>query len=594
MLSLAKLIPHMFLESRPKSASAIIKYMDAVTFSPDEDIDYAFTRLSAGVKMIIRNSNFNILQGACMEKAMSPKNMVSENFISRIEEVSTFDNLCLTLSKSTHWNFLDTRMMEAMVTASMIPAALKSLENFKKAFFSMKLDEVVPHYVPVIPLKPNHTILKEVLDKDPRQLSIAELHQHHFYLEREVLESKGGLSYYKIIVGSIIIEWQIHVDCVYQVHLLLNKKKATFSLQGISQLSILDAIKWEGLPVVWIGQEIKQSGPIEPVTDKVQRKPYPLPEGFEWICIHREIDELCQETDHSVALHQSHWYSLCPKIKVLTIKLSITTLISWGMLICVNIRGKPLTLVQMTPVDSSRILEVDQTLFNKLHNLAVKELMRQFQFNGIYQAIITPTSSKEIVKPLVTLRVWHFKLYEDDLSYSWPQTAGLRKMKLRDIPNALAVTNKYTSQFEFGQVFQSEEEFMHWFLPPSKDVHVVTYVVEDSFTGNITDMFSFQIPVANKTPPLTGNVIAIVNTKAPSLGLVVDLLLCAKQNGLSEILTYQFGLLGGVFEQIFINNMSMPRYFFWSLYLYNYNYPEVHEYNFVLFACPARIQFHRT
>ena len=37
------------------------------------------------------------------------------------------------------------------------------------------------------------------------------------------------------------------------------------------------------------------------------------------------------------------------------------------------------------------------------------------------------------------------------------------------------------------------------------------YIVED-ITGNITDMFSFQIPVANKTPPLTKNVLTIVNT----------------------------------------------------------------------------------
>ena len=124
----------------------------------------------------------------------------------------------------------------------------------------MKLDEVVPHYVPVIPLKPNHTILSEVLDKNPRQLTIAELHQHHFYLETEVLETgRGSLSYYKIMVGSVIIEWQIHVDHVNQVHSLLNKKRASLSLEGISQLVIPNATKWEDLPVMWIGQEAKRN-----------------------------------------------------------------------------------------------------------------------------------------------------------------------------------------------------------------------------------------------------------------------------------------------------------------------------------------------
>ena len=387
-----------------------------LTFSPDENIQRAFIKLSAGVKTIIRSSNFNVMQEACMEEAKSPKNIVSKNLITTTEQVNkTFDDLFLTLTKNNHWNFLDTRMMEAMVTASMVPAAQQSLKNFKNTFFSMKLDEVLPD-VPVIALKPNHTILREVLDKD-------------------------------------------------------------------------------------------------------------------WL------------------------------------------------------------LVQLAPLNISHISEIGQTTFNKLYNLSVKELMRQFQFDGIYQAVFTKGMPTEIIKPLVTLRVWHFKLDEDPLPYSTPQTAGLRKMTLKDIPNALVVTNKYTSQFEIGQVFQNEEEFIHWFLPPPKDMHVVTYVVEDSITGNITDMFSFQIPVGDKTP---SNVLAIVYTKTPSLGLVVDLLLCAKQHGLSEIFTYQFGLLGGIFDQIFVNNeyISMLRYFWSSLYLYNYSYPEVYQNKFVLFACPQRIYIH--
>ena len=39
-------------------------------------------------------------------------------------------------------------------------------------------------------------------------------------------------------------------------------------------------------------------------------------------------------------------------------------------------------------------------------------------------------------------------------------------MTSKDIPSALDLTNKYTSQFEIGQVFQSEEKFSHCFLCP--------------------------------------------------------------------------------------------------------------------------------
>ena len=107
-----------------------------------------------------------------MEEAVTI-NVVSINLISTIEKlkVKTFDDLFFTLTKNDHWNFLKTRMMETMVTASMVPAAQQLLENFKNIFFSMKLDEVLPH-MPVISLKLNQIGLREVLDEDPKQLTI--------------------------------------------------------------------------------------------------------------------------------------------------------------------------------------------------------------------------------------------------------------------------------------------------------------------------------------------------------------------------------------------------------------------------------------
>ena len=591
----------MFLESTAKPASTTNEGSStsslqlALTFSPEEEIEKAFTKLSAGVKAIIRNSNFDVMQEACIEKALSPKNLFSEKLISSIEQVNTFNNLCLTLAKSSQWNFLDTRMMEAMVTASMIPVAQQSLENFKKAYFGKKLDEVVPHYVPVIPLKPGHTILREVLNKDPRDLTIAELHEHCFYLETELLETgRGTLSYYKIMVGSVIIEWQIHVDYIYQLRLLLRKKQAMLSSQAISQLSIPDAIKWAGLPVLWIGQEIGQIGPIEPLTDNVQKQPYLLPKGFEWMHMHSttelaEVNEMFQEDCQSDTFIHSQQHT---KSTILSIRSSTTknfAMIIWGIPVCVSIRGKLLTLVCLKRRYTSN---TNKDFLNLLDNIAMKEIMRQFQCGRINQAILFPASfsaflagtpiDAEIIQPVVTLGSWFIKL--DHLPYSTPQTAGLRKITSEDVPSALAVTNKYTSQFKIGHVFQSEEEFSYWFLPssvPNKDVVFFTYVVEDPTTGNVTDMFS--IAITNILKPQSAYVTALVNTKTPAKQLITDLLLCAKQEQVSEIFTHQFGHKREVFEETFSTLLFQPRYHSTPLYLYNYNYPEVDEDNFVLY-----------
>ena len=98
-----------------------------------------------------------------------------------------------------------------------------------------------------------------------------------------------------------------------------------------------------------------------------------------------------------------------------------------------------------------------------MHNIALKELMRLFQLDRIFHAIFGPSylhpprasPHVEVLKPVITPKQWYLNLSQlDPLPYSTPQTAGLRKITLKDIPSALATTNKYTSQFEIGSFFK--------------------------------------------------------------------------------------------------------------------------------------------
>ena len=81
-----------------------------------------------------------------------------------------------------------------------------------------------------------------------------------------------------------------------------------------------------------------------------------------------------------------------------------------------------------------------------------------------------------------------WNLHLQPLPYKTPRTVGLRRMKVSDILQAhLIITNQHTAQFEIGQVFQSTEEFSHWFL----NSLVTTWVVEGPNSCRISDMFSF-------------------------------------------------------------------------------------------------------
>ena len=215
-----------------------------MTFSPEEDIDLAFSRLSASVKSNIKDVNFSTLQTAAIKRAKSPKMIQkSSEIVPTIKAATSFQDLCALLTDTPYWNFLDNRMMEAMAAASLIPAAQHSVENFKRTFFGMTLAEAVP-YFPIIPQKSAHTAMIEQLDKDPSKMTIFELHKHRFYLETELLQTgPDTITIYRIVIGSVTITWQIHVDHVYKAYCSLKKEQSQLPPQGT---------------VSWLCQSMKQ------------------------------------------------------------------------------------------------------------------------------------------------------------------------------------------------------------------------------------------------------------------------------------------------------------------------------------------------
>ena len=133
--------------------------------------------------------------------------------------------------------------------------------------------------------------------------------------------------------------------------------------------------------------------------------------------------------------------------------------------------------------------------------------MNDVQLFDISQVLVR-SGPYDILQPVFSCNIWTCSL-SNYLPYNFLRTPGLRRIKPEDIPRALAFTNQYVSQYKIGQVFQSEEEFSHWFWCPSIPDYVTTYVVEDPITGDITDMFSF-IRV-----DLTIIVQAVITTKSP-------------------------------------------------------------------------------
>ena len=569
----------------PQIVSQQLPTSVAMTFSGDEDIDHAFTRLSAAVTDMIQHIHFRHLQTACIEKARSPKMLHKSNqIIPVIKEAESFEMLRFMLADTTYWNFLDIRMMEAMATASMIPAAQEAIENFKKTFFSMTLKEAAP-YFPVVPVKSGHTTMHEDLDKDPSQMTIGELHKHRFYLETEVIQTgPDTCTICSIKIGSVTIVWQIHLDSVYQAYISIKGKNSQLKLQAIRHLSIDQAVFFEAkLPISLRGEIVEKNGPIQQCSESGESQPYPLPTGYEWVVLgYDDIDKISKIYDIDMLKKHLQWITLHPHIQktlLLGIKDTIRKIpihFTYCVPLTINIGGKMLPMVYLVQHSDSSIMYI-QGLKYRLWIAGCKEAMRCLEKVGIYQAYML-FAHETVFKPVVTVPHLAYSYEHSVLPYQSPKTIGLRRITSKDIPKALALTNQYSLQFEISQIFQSEEEFSHWFLCPSIPDYVTTYVVEDPVTGDITDMFSFMVAISSQQL-LLAQVNAVIVTKSPAKQLITDMLIIVKQQQFEGV-----GILSNIVKRLQLDDLFVDAKFKSYLLLYNYKYGEVDVESFCAFG----------
>ena len=118
-------------------------------------------------------------------------------------------------------------------------------------------------------------------------------------------------------------------------------------------------------------------------------------------------------------------------------------------------------------------------------------------------------------------------------------------MASEDVPSALALINKWSSQFEIRQVFNNEEEFAHNYLCPTIPNYMYTYVVENE--ANITDLVSFRfVNEAYRAFAFT----TIASTQSSIKQLIIDALVCAKELGATELAIHNWNIKPDVLSSL--------------------------------------------
>ena len=145
------------------ASNAVIK------FSASLNIESAFTRMTSKIESILELQKFPKLRRACVQRISSLGNNLPQSLVPKIQHTTTLDEMLDVLVPSPYWNFLDTRLLETLVSASGSLEAEEWLESFKATFYSKKVTEVIP-YVSIKPFNESINIV-EKFDKDPKDLT---------------------------------------------------------------------------------------------------------------------------------------------------------------------------------------------------------------------------------------------------------------------------------------------------------------------------------------------------------------------------------------------------------------------------------------
>ena len=413
--------------------------------------------------------------------------------------------------------------------------------------------------------------------------------QHKFKLEHEVLDiDEGELVLSCIKTGCVELTWQIPQELVYRAYTSMKRKHDELSSLAIKSLVCVEANEFAGLPILWHGQEVGEVGPIEPLPEHVRQEPYSLPQGFHWVTLtSSNIEEIvkfaskCNSEVHGTGYDQDHkvctrlfsYYFTAPSARS-----------EWQFGIRTN-NGKLVGFILGFPkhihIKNENIKRFIQMvirchkkyIYKRLQYILIKELVRRANLAKINQFSFNIQYNHSLFKPVTTTKIWicQFNQLTSSQLPGSPRTPGWRRMTSEDVPSALALINKWSSQFEIRQVFNSEEEIFHQFLFHK---FVFTYVVEDKLK-NVTDLISYVLSDALHPAVLIDTV---VSTQSPVKQLITDTLVCAKENGASAAIIAQRNI-----ESDILISLSFQPYGYDIFHFYNYRYHEISQAKLVTF-----------
>ena len=188
----------------------------AVSFARFSTVSEAFIYLTSQMMLQLTKANFCNIRRSCTEQTKTPKGaQLTSKVIEKVKLCTNVNDLFDALADSPFWNWFDLRLISAMAVASGLEESMQLLQNYKQSVFSRKVYDVIPN-APSIKVKNRYyKILVTKLKKKVGDLTVADLLEFQFKLEKVILDINVGVcTLDHVKEGCIKIHWCIPTQYV--------------------------------------------------------------------------------------------------------------------------------------------------------------------------------------------------------------------------------------------------------------------------------------------------------------------------------------------------------------------------------------------
>ena len=204
--------------------------------------------LESELSRILKSADFCTLQRALKSRLKRHP----EPLKMKIKEANELNTLLDALADSKYWNFADLRIINVLVHSSGIREAKDLLDNYRRAFFSKTLSDVLRTCIPKEVLPPNQhkdyvCRVSSKIPEEPDEITIADLAQYCTRLETVIMDIHEGCCALERIQqkACIKIHWLIPIRYSYHAY------KSAFNNRHKFHSLHLQYLEIESYPVIY-------------------------------------------------------------------------------------------------------------------------------------------------------------------------------------------------------------------------------------------------------------------------------------------------------------------------------------------------------